>query len=119
MYDLKAVIFTKHVCYTISVLYLQISKIIVDQTILPVLRVFQQDTSYPNVSYEAGEVLPTFLCKSSFHQNNAFHTDDGNQMLNNWVPSRPIGEFSLRKWERVDAYVKRFSTYQVKINEEC
>jgi len=27
------------------------------------------------------------------------------------LPSRPIGEFSLRKWDKVDAKVKRFSTW--------
>lgn len=29
---------------------------------------------------------------------------------NRKLPSRPIGEFNLRKWERVDANVKRFKT---------
>ena len=27
------------------------------------------------------------------------------------LPSRPIGEFNLRKCDSVDAYVKRFNTY--------
>lgn len=85
------------------------------------LQVSQRDTSFPTVNCAIAGVWPISLIKESSIQGKEkqnsqykpqnitiriYHSRNKKVVL----PSRPMGEFSLRKCDKVDAYVKRFNT---------